>query len=183
MNKEKNQSSWFEFYFNRVGSAGYEKHFREKYALLISLVKSFSLCGLIKEEGIGIGSVAKAVGGPIYGSDICPKMLELCKINNPNINVWKEDIKGEKRFLLGTHSVVTHGVLEHFSDKDIISILDTYKGRVNFSLHYVPTDQYKEPSFGDERLLSVSYWVSKFKPFHHLTENQGKDLYLIFKHK
>ncbi len=184
MKKENNQSSWFEFYHNRVGSAEYLQHFRRKYSLFLSIIKSFSVCGMIKEEGIGIGTVSKLLGGSIYGSDICDRMLELCRANNPNINVWKEDIRDfNKRYLKGTFAVATHGVLEHFQDRDIFKILNSYHNNVKFSVHYVPTILYEKPSFGDERLLPTEYWIHTFKPFYHLHENEGKDLYLIFKHK
>jgi len=186
MNKKESQKAdWFEFYKNRVESASYLEHFRNKYGLLIALVKSFSICGLIKEEGIGIGTLSKVIGGNVtYGSDICERMLMLCRANNPGIEVYREDIRSkEKIYKRGTFSVVTHGVLEHFNNKDIHSILRTYDFNIKFSIHYVPTNEYSEPSFGDERLLPVQYWIDTFRPYHFLTENQEKDLYLIFKHK
>ena len=185
MKKKDNQSSWFNFYFDRVDSAEYTEYFKNKYSLLVGLVKSFLTCGLIKEEGIGIGSLAKVIGSGIYGSDICTNMLSLCRLNNPGIQLFREDIIDAqgKKYLPDTFAVVTHGVLEHFDDHNILKILNSYHTHVNFSIHYVPTDKYEKPSFGDERLLSTTYWVGTFKPFHYLLENDGKDLYLIFKHK
>lgn len=77
--------------------------------------------------------------------------------------------------------VVTHGVLEHFEDEDIIAIMETYKDRnVRFHAHYVPTDKYEKPSFGDERLMPVSKWVSLTNPDYYIVDNAGCDLYLFF---
>lgn len=187
MNKKKNQGSWFEFYVERLGSAEYERYFKNRYSLFLELIKSLALCGTIKEEGVGLGSITKALGlepGRTYGSDICDSMLSLCRINNPGMELVREDIIFRTKFFKeDTIAVVTHGVLEHFKDCDIHRILNGYQSKVQFSLHYVPTDQYAEPSFGDERLLSPHYWASTFNPFWFETDNDGKDLYLIFKHK
>lgn len=38
----------------------------------------------------------------------------------------------------------------------------------------------KEPSFGDERLLSPDYWLSNFKPQEHILFNDGHDLAMVW---
>jgi hypothetical protein len=186
MKRRENQNgSWSEFYLGRVNSQRYENYFKNKYSLFLQVIQCFSYGGSIKEEGIGIGSVARALRGirDVYGTDICNMMLSLCVINNPNINVWREDIFSRNKTILpNTDLVVTHGVLEHFSDFKIKRILKTYNSKVPYSIHYVPTWAYEKPSFGDERLLSPYHWLNEFKPFDHLLDNDEKDLYLIFKH-
>lgn len=121
-------------------------------------------------------------------SDINCEMLDLCLRNisgmksiTPPARVAFacEDITSKKFYEPNT-VVVTHGVLEHFSDEDILKTMATYDtDRVVFQAHYVPTDRYKEKSFGDERLLSVEKWIKLVNPDYHALGNNGKDLYLF----
>ena len=86
----------------------------------------------------------------------------------------------EPKFFESSTVVVTHGVLEHFSDVDITRIMSTYNNdKVLFQAHYVPTSQYTSPSFGDERLLPTDYWITLVKPDYYLLDNNGKDLYMF----
>lgn len=86
----------------------------------------------------------------------------------------------EPKFFESFTVVVTHGVLEHFSDTDITRIVSTYNNdKVLFQAHYVPTCQYASPSFGDERLLPIDYWITLVKPDYYLLDNNGKDLYMF----
>lgn len=193
MNKTISQDqSWVKFYKDRVASEEYENKFRNKYSLFLEVIKSLSLGGMVKEEGIGIGSVSKALMNmginkdQLYGSDIDKDMITLCSINLDNrVKIFREDIFSvSKKYTSNTNVICTHGVLEHFSDQQIHNIL--YSHRVTpakFGVHYVPTDMYPEPSFGDERLLPIEHWIRTFNPFHYYVDNHGKDLYLIFKHR
>jgi len=126
-------------------------------------------------------------------TDIDRDMLTLCCENTYKMEegllssipfaYLKEDIRQAKFFEYPT-VVVTHGVLEHFEDEDIIAIMETYKDRnVRFHAHYVPTDKYEKPSFGDERLMPVSKWVSLTNPDYYIVDNAGCDLYLFFNNK
>ncbi len=162
-------SRWSEFYANRINTT-YQNYFEKKYGVLLEILSG---CNTVREEGIGIGSVSKYLlkrGIDTSGFDLCPEMLDLCKRNNPNIKCQE----GDK-----VDMVVTHGVLEHFSDIDIHKVLQRYNEAGQSSVHYVPLVGYVTPSFGDERLLSYQYWVDKFKPKDFVV-NENKDLYLIF---
>lgn len=169
-------SRWSDFYKARINTT-YQDYFEKKYGVLLEILSG---CNSVREEGIGIGSVSKYLlkrGIDTSGFDLCPEMLNLCRSNNPNIKCQEGDIF---TFNEGNvDMVVTHGVLEHFSDCDILKILDRYKRSNQKSVHYVPLDGYVIPSFGDERLLSYQYWVDKFKPSDFVV-NDNKDLYLIF---
>lgn len=169
-------SRWSEFYVNRINST-YQDYFEKKYGVMLEILSN---CNTVREEGIGIGSVSKFLlkrDIDTSGFDLCPEMLKLCKDNNPNIKCQVGDIftfNGDP-----VDMVVTHGVLEHFSDEDIQRILDRYKRVGQKSIHYVPLDGYVIPSFGDERLMSYQHWVDKFSPSDFVV-NENKDLYLIF---
>ena len=139
--------------------------------------------------GLTGASDAKKISKVIF-SDINIPMLELCCKNTLSISTdnylgkvplfyVKENIC-EPKFFESSTVVVTHGVLEHFSDVDITRIMSTYNNdKVLFQAHYVPTSQYTSPSFGDERLLPTDYWITLVKPDYYLLDNNGKDLYMF----
>lgn len=86
----------------------------------------------------------------------------------------------EEKFFESATMVVTHGVLEHFADEDIMQIMATYKNKnVLFQAHYVPTDRYEEGSFGDERLLPAQQWINLIEPDYYILDNNECDLYLF----
>ena len=174
------KNPWSEFYRKRVNSS-YQDYFNRRYKELIDLINAETPV-TVREEGVGIGSVSKALGPAVenlYGFDLCEDMLELCARNNPEINLYRDDIL---KPIVNDHQpdiIVTHGVLEHFSDFHIGKIFSRYRKEKVKNIHYVPTDGYEKPSFGDERLLPYQYWLLKFKPKDHLLFNDDRDLLLI----
>lgn len=144
------------------------------------LVNSFGLKRLADTEEIS----------KVILSDINTSMLELCyKNTNPIFSgsylgkvpffYSKENIC-ETKFFESQTIVITHGVLEHFSDENIVKIISTYNNdNVLFQAHYVPTDKYEKKSFGDERLLSVESWISLVAPDYYIIDNGGRDLYMF----
>lgn len=170
-------------YRSRINST-YQEYFEKRYhPFLLECVKH----PYIKEEGIGIGSVSKAMrkhGIRCYGSDISEEMLNLCRDNNPGILCFQEDILNREKLTISAETVVvTHGVLEHFTDDQIYHVLDQYDDSlINMSIHYVPTDKYSSPSIGDERLLPWAYWVETFHPDKIIQFNNQHDLVMVFKH-
>lgn len=143
-----------------------------------------SSLGVIEEED-SIQEISKVIF-----SDISSDMLELCRLNNgtqyngdylagvPSF-YSKEDITMPKYYEPNT-VVITHGVLEHFCGDEVALIMETYDNpNVIFQAHYVPTNKYKTPSFGDERLMSVDYWTNLVNPNYYIVDNEGKDLYMF----
>jgi 2-polyprenyl-3-methyl-5-hydroxy-6-metoxy-1,4-benzoquinol methylase len=173
---------WAEFYQSRVNNKEYLRYFEKRYWPLFMAAKALKP-GTICEEGIGIGNVSKILSTMIpnitcYGFDNSEDMLNLCRENNPDAIVWHSDIL---KPVTVKHSdiVITHGVLEHFSDQDIRTILDRYKLMRTRHIHYVPTNKYETQSFGDERLLSPMHWLKLMKPKDYVLFNDNHDLLLI----
>lgn len=74
---------------------------------------------------------------------------------------------------------ITHGVLEHLTDGGIQAAINFYFPlNGTHQLHYVPLEGYKTPSYGDERLLPLSYWKDMLK-FTKYTVVNNKDLYFF----
>ena len=77
-----------------------------------------------------------------------------------------------------------HGVLEHFSDTDILKILELHRqGGAKAAVHYVPGNKYKTRSFGDERLMPLEFWRDLTKPTEVTTFNDDYDYCLIWRWK
>lgn len=190
----KQTNNWYNFYKNRVNST-YQLYFEQKYApFLLAIIYSFreKKHNSIVELGCGIGSISKFLlynNISCWGIDISQKMCDLANKNNTvhsnyNQNLFypifiKGNILSVKDPLTFNVSNlhVSHGVLEHFSDIDILRIIKSIPN----SIHYVPLEGYKTPSFGDERLLPKEYWIELCNPIDYFTFNNGKDL--VFKIK
>lgn len=166
---------WKDFYKNRVNSS-YQNYFDKRYELFIKMIITLSNSNMIMELGCGIGSISKAVqkyGQLSYGFDISYDMVELAN-ENLNDNRFYVDNIFETEFPNNVLKV-SHGVLEHFSDEQIISITE----RCQKSIHYVPLDKYINPSFGDERLLPYEHWLDLVKPKAYQLFNDNHDLMFI----
>lgn len=150
----------------------------------------------IVEIGCGIGSVSKQLlsykqyqNMRFVFLDRSNDMLDLCRINIRDAAevARKTTMKGHKletifhKFDLLTTNIgrnfldskyftiiITHGVLEHFEDSSITKFFNNVMGTNNLlsAYHYVPTEKYKSPSRGDERLLSVNKWADLFSIAH-----------------
>ena len=174
-------SKWSDFYKNRC-NASYMEYALQRYRPFIEEIL-FNEPLLILEEGCGVGTISKCLMAldpsisPIL-SDICPDQIELAYANTGLMPM-------QNCIVTGTNAppdsdiVIGHGVLEHFPDREIESIINRQWDIASKVVHYVPTDKYKRPSFGDERLLSVAYWLG-FQPTRHFTFNDDHDLCLIW---
>lgn len=162
---------WYAFYKARVNST-YQHYFEQQYEPFLDIIRQLNTCG-IEELGCGIGSVSKAIGGKFKGFDIDPMMAMLANTNTNSTNFHTQSIFDTEfdPFALK----VTHGVLEHFSDHEIYSILE----RCPNSVHYVPLDKWETPSFGDERLLPYQHWLDLATPKAWILFNDDKDLVFV----
>jgi len=179
-------SAWSDYYLGRIGDR-YPNYCRRRYQpLLRELVaaKGFTF----REEGCGIGTISKI----LLQDKVCKK-LELCDNDRDILDLAYRNIThlGLENTRLSLTDVVVsphalvdvifaHGVLEHFSDEEIQAILRRQISHCGKVVHYVPTNGYAEPSFGDERLLAPEYWVDKWSPTRHELFNDNKDLLLIW---
>lgn len=163
---------WPQFYKARVNNPLYLDKFIGNYNPLLQYIRLNHHFGKAKrfiEEGVGIGTVPKALAAldPMFnprmylGKELCPRMRKLAESNNlPDwFGVIPGDITKSDVSYIGTDLVITHGVLEHFEDDTIISILNRYVLNNVNSVHYVPLIGHSAPSFGDERLLTYHHWL------------------------
>ncbi len=165
-------SQWFGFYKDRVNST-YQSYFEKRYRPFLDTIAN-THSNEILEGGCGIASVSKYFakdGVKCSGFDLDNRMVRLARKNCPEGHFFYGDImKLHSRKL-----VITHGVLEHFDDEHIESILKRFPN----SIHYVTLDKSSDTPYGDERLLPWKYWANQFDIKDIETFNNGHDL--IFK--
>ena len=190
LEKYYSETAWSAFYVERVNNVSYINMFGNKYKNLIRFIDAcvYRFPDLIvKEEGCGIGNVSKA--HHLFGqhpaknyllTDVDNRMLMLAAKNMEgisNVEFANENILEECDYPEET-LVITHGVLEHFSDADLLKIMHRHRHEnVKHQGHYVPLDGYSAPSFGDERLLSAMDWIYKITP-NAIEMNENKDLFM-----
>lgn len=181
-------NEWPEFYKQRVNSPSYFEYFCKKYKVFLKEIIKHTpnYTYGIGEFGCGIGTTSKYLLAKSKHKqhllDNNERMLEMAKQNLSNHTTNQcsyscQDITKKPQH--GRYDLIhSHGVLEHFSDSDIINILTKQASLTDVIIHYVPTNGYTNPSFGDERLMPVERWadiLSDFNP-HLIPFNEGKDL-------
>jgi len=175
---------WIDIYKDRLNNSYYD-YFCKQYSPFLETIFKYQT-PVVFELGCGMGNSTRFLNEQFNTSqhfchDICPEMLALAMKNIESTNVFYRniDIRKVRNFDNPKSLIHSHGVLEHFSDKDIYNILENFNGDIQ--VHYVPSDKWIIPSRGDERLLSKEYWDSKFCPSEIIEFNEGKDLILIWK--
>lgn len=180
--------SWVTFYKERVFSDDYLVYAHERYYPFIdAIVRRMKDGDRIIEVGCGIATITKLLSSKkhkfcgYHCYDINPDMVELAEANLAPAKYPVE--VGDARNPVSCYPDIihSHGLLEHFKDEDIHKILQAgFKSGARVQVHYVPGDKYKEPSFGDERLLPANYWIDRFHPTQAFSFNDGYDHCLIW---
>jgi hypothetical protein len=162
--------SWVNFYKTRVNSS-YQDYAEKRYE---AFIKSIPDAEFLIEAGCGIGTITKALKKGI-GIDLFQH--ELATVNK--ITAYFGDILNIQDYPQVNKNqcvIHSHGVLEHFDHEDLVKIIELQKSISSLGVHYIPSDKYKNGSFGDERLLPVNYW----QQFGRVeTFNNGFDLILF----
>ena len=202
------KDEWYEFYKGRIGSEGYQTYVEKRYEpfievinILINLkhdsknlrtIQKRPFTTKIQEVGCGIGTISKAVyqQNPSYTFYLVDKSKAMIAaaiehfgkdraINDLNQIIF---LHGDVLYEYITPSDVcfSHGLLEHFDPPDINKIIMRLKAYSACMVHYVPTDKYGKPSFGDERLWSVDKWRRICRPDWVETFNDGHDLMMVW---
>lgn len=180
-------NKWFEFYKSRIGNISYEQYFNQKYGLFLDYLSNHIKVGdRVLEIGCGTSLVTKT----IYRNNILfkvfdnnPKMLELSDINLKNKKITKKLFDARNPLKERYDMIYSHGVLEHFTISEIREIIKNQLKVCSHLVHYVPSNKYEFPSFGDELLLPKEDWNKDFKPSKIIEFNKGYDLILIWENK
>lgn len=188
-------SAWSRFYEYKLNQL-YLKNLERKYRPFLDLIIAQNPSSLI-ETGCGTGNITRLLTNDLPNADFTcldrdRKMLTLCENNlresphRSRIRIKRQDITARGYGTSGSKDnrvpvlLHSHGVLEHFNDRDIETIIDNQLRVTSRLIHYVPSSKYGSKAFGDERLLSSNDWQRICNPSRIVEFNQGFDLALIW---
>lgn len=188
--------TWYDIYVERMNDV-YRKHVAEKYGKMVDTIIGFlpKQGGTMAEYGCGAANISRLVVEKkqtvfTHLVDIDNRMLGLADHNMREAGMRsKEDFVATLANILepvvpyfhkGYDIIHSHGVLEHFSDEQIRDIVRNQLKNAPVVVHYVPSEKYEMPSFGDERLMSVAQWQQICEPTDIIQFNDGFDLLMIW---
>ncbi len=164
--------NWSDFF--RSGERGIFNQCIGSRGLIELLLNYAPKGGSVLEVGCGTALLSLILansGFKVTASDIDPDVIECARKNigvlNPGIPIIKADIfnlghdLGDKKFDI----VCSKGVMEHFSDDQIMAGLREQRKAAKITIFHVPNSRLNRADhfFGDERLLSNRKWVRLIK--------------------
>ena len=187
--------TWYEIYTDEINQKGsiinYVNDKIKTKKNLIDLIKKYSLDKKIIEAGSGTGILSTYLASIGYDSvaiDIDKDILDLSKkiareYGAKNIPKFKIDSILELNYKKYEFDVsFSNGVLEHFSDKEIIKTLKKQMKIAKTVIVGIPTKYFddSEAMYGDERFLKIKFWrkiiedaggkIVEEKSCHYLTK-------------
>lgn len=186
------KGTWPEFYKGR-DTGSYRAYVARQYGPFIVAVQREVEAAenpeSVLEVGCGIGTITRILTGyklvhrrnTYLGLDRDPMMREIAqRVLEGRARVLQGDIRYSG--WLRADIIHGHGVLEHLDDLGIYLALEAHKrSGARVAIHYVPGDLHGTPSFGDERLMSIQWWVNKWEPDEHTSFNGGRDYVLTWR--
>ena len=165
--------SWYEVYLKDIEKKGtLENYVDDKIKnkkILINLIKKYSKKNKLIESGSGTGVLSTymaSLGYDVTGIDIDEDILKLSKKITKNYksknkpNFQKKSIF-ELDYRKNTFDVsFSNGVLEHFTDEQIIDTLKQQMKIAKVVIFGIPTKYFnqEEAMYGDERYMSYKFW-------------------------
>ena len=167
------KNTWYEIYVKEIEEKGsilnYVNDKIKTKKNLIKLIKKYSANKKIIEAGSGTGVLSTylaSIGFDSLAIDIDKDILQLSKYianqyeskNKPKFKIDSIlDLKYNKEEFDVSFS---NGVLEHFTDKEIITTLKRQMKIAKIVIVGIPTKYFDddEAMYGDERFLKIKYW-------------------------
>lgn len=168
------KTTWVELYKKEIKKIGHYDEYlkvkiKEKTPLIKRIIKHAKPRKRILEAACGtavLSTYLTNLGFNVTAVDIDKEILKLANKISKNY-LHKPSFKKGNLFSLNYPDnyfdvVFSHGVLEHFSDKDIIKILNIELRISKTVIVSIPSNYFKksERMFGDERFLSRNKWVN-----------------------
>lgn len=182
------EMTWTEFYKGRLLSLEYQQYCQDKYWPFIhEIMRRMKPGDRVVEVGCGLATMTRILVDATERArsgfrcfDLSPEMVKYARINLHE--GFPVDV-GDAR--LPTNSkpdiVHSHGMLEHLSDEDIRSVIQSHRDDgARAAVHYVPGIKYAKPSFGDERLMTMELWSDIAAPTRIMPFNEDYDYALIW---
>lgn len=165
--------SWYEVYLKDIEKKGtLENYVDDKIKnkkVLINLIKKYSKKNKLIESGSGTGvlsSYMASLGYDVTGIDIDEDILKLSKkiaknYNSKNKPNFQKKSIFELYYRKNSFDVsFSNGVLEHFTDEQIIDTLKQQMKIAKVVIFGIPTKYFnqEEAMYGDERYMSYKFW-------------------------
>ena len=165
--------TWYEVYLKDISKkknlTNYVIDKIKNKKVLINLIKKYSANQNIVEAGSGTGVISTymaSLGFKVTSFDIDDQILKLSKkIANEYPSKNKPKFVKQSIFELKLKKDMydvsfSNGVLEHFTDEQIIKTLKDQMYISNYVIFGIPTKYFnqEEAMYGDERYLDFDYW-------------------------
>jgi SAM-dependent methyltransferase len=163
---------WHELYRDELNGCDNMQQFVQKKiaykrAFIDRISANCPLNGRLLEIGAGSGTVAVHLTNRGYDTTIVDnsrEMLDIARHVRDAIGVNTQIVEADLRQLpFPTNSfdvIYSHGVMEHFNDNDIESILRHHLIIASRVVFAVPSTQYTTKFYGDERFMNAKTWIS-----------------------
>lgn len=188
--------TWYQVYLDDISKKGtienYINYKIKKKKKLINLIKKYSPRKKIIEAGSGTGILSvymASLGYDVIGIDIDNDILKLSiDISNKYLQTNKPQFINQSIFELNYPEKFfdvsfSNGVLEHFTDEEIIDTLKQQIRISEFVIFGIPTRYFKhcESMYGDERYLKLKYWRELIKKADGIILEEKSMHYATFK--
>ena len=165
--------SWYEVYLKDIEKKGnLENYVNDKILnkkILINLIKKYAEGNKLLEAGSGTGVLStylSSIGYDVNGIDIDSQIIDLSnKIANNYSSVKKPTFINKSIFELDYKEnfydiSYSNGVLEHFTDEQIIDALKQQLKVAKIVIFGIPTKYFnqEEAMYGDERYMDYDFW-------------------------
>lgn len=164
-------SKWSEIYSRQIEKAGSIAAFSSQRigykAPLLEVVERYSPNRVTLEIGCGSGLTTSHLalrGYDASGIDSDLDMIHFAQQLSSQMGslarFWLDDLKTLEGARNAFDVIYSHGVMEHFSDKEIVAIVDRHLVAASHVIISIPSDHFNEVDriYGDERFMNVAQW-------------------------
>lgn len=184
-------SKWSKLYEDEIKETDVRSYIEEKLRTkktIINLINKYAKNKRVMEVGSGTGILSLKIatmGNEVIALDSDKDMISLSKkyflneFKDANITYVNKDIR-EYKSREKIDVIYSIGILEHYSDEEIIDLLNKQLKLADYVIFGIPTKYFdpKKKMYGNERYLNIRYWKSLIKKSNGILIEEGHYHYL-----